>query len=669
MGQLGLTITNFGLLGNQFNKIDGKIQPSCLYRQNSEILREQVEHLSHAGLWVGGIVNGERRVSTAVVDAAFEAGDEGFEFMPTTGITERSSLTTDPYFSPQAISHQDFISDFTDMGSNITNHNELGISVHLESYAWNFSFADAFVILDYTITNLSQDPIEDIYAGIWVDPSAVNMNYTNYYEPGSGFNWYDNLDGFDHTLDELGMKRDIAYHYDYDGDDSWAESYLGIKVLGSSVPRTVWETNYHQWRWNTAENDAYPAFFMPQTDEQRYVKMSTRVPTTRDPAYTLEGYPNSPDSWLFLVSAGPLGNSPVNEGSTNWVLQPGESVNVVFSVVAARWASSGNDGRTRRNNLYVNADWAQQAYDGEDKNRNNILDGDEDMDNDAIIRRYILPEPPPIPQMAMEVNDGEVTIYWQNNAESFIDPVSQLKDFEGYRIYGAPKTVSADQVEFTVLAEYDIINEGSESIGYNTGLNPVLIKNEFGEPDSVTIDGIVYHYKFVNDNIKNGWLNYFAVSAFDQGDPDANLESLESAVASNRVFVYPGTTTEEGWSETPSVYPNPYRGQAAWDNYSNRGRMIWFRNLPAVCEIRIFTLAGDFIDVIEHDESSYQGADIQNINESKSPLFAGGEHAWDLITRHEQALVSGLYLFTVENKTQGSIAYGKVKEGKFLILK
>jgi hypothetical protein len=38
VGQLGLTVTNFGLIGNQFNKIDGKIQPSCLYGQHSEIL-------------------------------------------------------------------------------------------------------------------------------------------------------------------------------------------------------------------------------------------------------------------------------------------------------------------------------------------------------------------------------------------------------------------------------------------------------------------------------------------------------------------------------------------------------------------------------------------------------------------------------------------------------
>ena len=80
VGQLGLTVTNFGVLGNGWNKIDGRILPSCQYKQNTEILRDQVEHFSYAGLWVGGIVNGQRRVSSAIVDGVFESGQEGFEF-------------------------------------------------------------------------------------------------------------------------------------------------------------------------------------------------------------------------------------------------------------------------------------------------------------------------------------------------------------------------------------------------------------------------------------------------------------------------------------------------------------------------------------------------------------------------------------------------------------
>ena len=94
VGQLGLTVTNFGVLGNGWNKIDGRILPSCQYKQNTEILRDQVEHFSYAGLWVGGIVNGQRRVSSAIVDGVFESGQEGFEFSAVQNIDIESSISS-----------------------------------------------------------------------------------------------------------------------------------------------------------------------------------------------------------------------------------------------------------------------------------------------------------------------------------------------------------------------------------------------------------------------------------------------------------------------------------------------------------------------------------------------------------------------------------------------
>ncbi|NOZ76072.1 MAG: hypothetical protein GXO90_12005 [FCB group bacterium] len=681
VGQLGLTVTNFGLLGNGWNKIDGKILPSCQYKQHTEILREQVEHFSYAGLWVGGIVNGDRRVSTAIVDGVFESGQEGFEFFPTSGIETRSSISSTAldsmaqYYSPYAVSHQDLLTDFKDYGvtpnddNGIPNHLPLGVNIHLESYAWNFSFADAFVILNYTITNASNNTIEDLYVGIWTDASVGNMNYTDYYTPGGGWTWYDNLDGFDQSLDASGFTRDIAYQYDYDGDDGWAESYIGITLLGGSVPRPYVKSYYNQWVWTNSNNTDYPSFSMPLIDFERYEKLSSSVQRGNGPEYTNEGYPNSPNSWLFLVSAGPLGSRPATADSSHWILPPGESCNVVFAVATARWNGTIDDSPERRANLHVNVDWAQKAYDGEDKNRDNILEEDEDLNGNGVIDRYILPEPPPVPNMTLDVGDREVTIYWQNNAENFIDPISRQKDFEGYRIYGARKTVGDEKPEFTLLGEFDKRDPAYPNIGYNTGFDLIRIKNEFGEPDSVEINGRYYHYRFVNSGVKNGWLNYYAVTAYDRGDPDANLESLESSVYANRKYVYPGVKPAVGdWQGEVRVYPNPYRGQAKWDGYGSRDRMIWFQNLPPKAEIRIFTLAGDLVDILYHD-AGYSGSDIQNIDENKSPVFSGGEHAWDLITRYDQAAATGLYLFTVENRDPNSGAYKQVKEGKFLIIK
>ena len=674
VGNLGLTITNFGILGNGWNRMeDGSINPSCQYKQQTEISREQIEHFSYAGLWVGGIVNGERRVSTSIVDGVFEAGNEGFELFPKSPITIQSSISSTTqdsmakYYSPSAVSHQDMIIDFKDYGDNptenlgIPNHTPLGLDIRLESYAWNYSYADAFVILNYTFTNQSENAINDLYAGIWVDPSIANFNYTDYYSPGGGFTWYDNLNGYDETLDLSGFTRDIAYQYDTDGDDGWAESYLGISILGSSIDKKYLKSEYNQWVWTNSSNSDFPAYSMPINDNERYDKMSSTVPKGTGPEYTAEGYPASENSWLFLMSAGPLGSLP-NADTTSWTLAPGDSCTISFVVVCAMWDDGASgDSPLRREKMYVNYDWAQKAYDGEDKNRNNILEEDEDINNNQILDRYILPAPPPSPNLYLDVDSKKITLYWQNNAESFLDPISQEADFEGYRLYGARKTDNQSLGEFSLLQEVDLSN----GIGYNTGFSSVQIVNEFGDPDSIFIEGSYYHYKFENLNVKDGWLNYYSITAYDQGDPEANLGSLESSLFANRTYVYPGKSaaSADGWEGDPTVYPNPYRGQASWDDNSSRGKMIWFRNLPQKAEIRIFSLAGDLVDIIEHDQS-YNGKDINNIDSKKNPIMSGGEHAWDMITMYDQATASGLYLFTVENQFSGEI-----KEGKFLLIK
>ena len=123
-------------------------------------------------------------------------------------------------------------------------------------------------------------------------------------------------------------------------------------------------------------------------------------------------------------------------------LAPGDSCSISFVVVCAMWdEGNSSDSPGRREKLHVNYDWAQKAYDGEDKNRNSILEDEEDLNNNQILDRYILPAPPPSPNMFLDVSSNKVTIYWQNNAENFLDPISQEADFEGYRkdfmqIYG-----------------------------------------------------------------------------------------------------------------------------------------------------------------------------------------------------------------------------------------
>jgi len=44
--------------------------------------------------------------------------------------------------------------------------------------------------------------------------------------------------------------------------------------------------------------------------------------------------------------------------------------------------------------------------------------------------------------------------------------------------------------------------------------------------------------------------------------------------------------------------------------------------------------------------------------------FSGGEHAWDWVTTDDQALATGLYLYTVED-----LQTGEIQKGKFAVIK
>jgi hypothetical protein len=670
VGQLGLTITNFGVLGEGYNNPK---QPSCMYKQYPDNIKEQVEHMSYGGLWVGGIVDGEKRVSTAIVDGVFDYGSEGFEYTDNgDSVRERSSIPTSPVYSPYAVSHQDFMTTFHDQ-SGVVNHKPLNIQVDLTSYAWNYSFTEAFVILNYRISNRGSSTIKNTYVGIWADASIGNMNYTSIYEPGGGWSWYDNLNGFDESMfdplqddDFPGLPRDIAYQYDVDGDNGYAQSYVGYTCLGSeTVPRKFWDTYYNQWMWNRSSNLDYPEYYLPLTDAERYDKLRSSVPKRPgDALYTDEGYPNTAGSWMILIGAGPFGSEPASADSSSWQLPPGEHIDVTYAIVTASWASnSEQDGPERRNLLRVNADWAQKAFNGEDINGNGRLDPGEDQNGNGVLDRFILPAPPPSPKLHIVADEGKVTLYWNNMPESAEDPISREKDFEGYRVYARRKT-SGVSAEWTLLADFDLKNE----IGYNTGFDYIRIKDELGNPSFEVFGQDTFHYVFENRNLLNGWpdKNIFAVTSYDRGDTRTGLESLESSQLENRVTVVTGKQPIGDEMSEVGVYPNPYRVNAVWDGNGVRDRMIWFTGLPGKATIRVFTLSGELIKTIEHDASLYSGEGTRRLEQGfgSKTLYAGGEHAWDLITDHDQALATGMYLFAVED-----FSTGYVKTGRFLVIK
>ena len=690
VGKIGLTVTNLGTIGNRLASWPS--QPSCEYPIGSGI-----EHLYQGGLWVGAVLvpadsaDPRRRAVTFPFFVSTGSNDRagaptaygGNEFTSEIGdsITELSTLETDrppdALFSANAISHEDFVCDYSDMhsrlpqtGDSILNHIPLGIKVHQESYAWNFPFADYFVILRYVIRNASRDTLDSVYVGYWNNSVVRN---TNLVRPGTPGYFEHGAFGFDSTLR-------MAYSFDFDGIPGGppANSYYGIKLLGTtpfpvgidSLGDLHLSTFYNAWRFRASSGQAQEEYLSPTDDyyeADHYLSRYSRM-TQSMPQYAIDPLRLAPGNFTYLLSTGPLRRSPTDSLSR---LYPGDSVEVVFAVICAK--KNGTDPTSLdtpddRKTLYGNASWAQQAYNGEDVNGNNMLDPGEDLNGNGRLDRYTLPQPPRKPFVHAEVSNQKVIIYWDKaTAEESIDPVSHKKDFEGYRIYRS--AVGSDFLShddflnnLPLVGEFD---RADDDIGYNTGFGRILLP----VPKTFPGDTAHYWYRFPplgeDSSALNGWQYIFGVSAFDSGDAANSIPSLESAKSEVRVI--PGTPATSNPAKQIGVYPNPYYVNAFWDGPSERLRKIYFYNLPQVCDITIYTLAGDIVTVLHHDQT-YSGNDIkwflQYGDPSTTPQFVGGEQAWDLITAHDQAIATGLYLYSVKDRNTGD-----VKLGRFLVIK
>ena len=667
VGQIGLSLTNAGTVGWPDVRNNPQGPPSMEYPLNSGI-----EHLFEGGLWIGAKVNGQTAVSTASVDfpTGYTTGASGFEFTAEVGqrIRQRSTLTNSDYFSFDAVSHQDMVMDFSDRnvvvpGTSIPIENHdlpLGAQVHLEAYAWNFSFADFFVILDITITNTSTSTWDSVYFGYWTDMVVRNINVATdggaaFFNKGGG--------GYIDSLYAI-------YAFDVTGDPGYTNSYgasqfLGLEwrnrfvhpntasdLAGEGFPRPKVNANF--WVFRQFDGSQFGA---PANDIERYEKMAKGL-NFNDPA--LVEMLQNPSNRTQLLSFGPLKS-----------IEPGETVKLAWGFVCARQLETGGstgpemDTRYARTELRDHLGWAQRTYFGEDLNGNGALDPGEDIDGDQMLDRYILPEPPTDPKVHIVSMDGKIKIYWDASAEESIDPVSKIKDFEGYRIYrtnpGDDRQANLDK-ELNLIAQFD---KEENEIGFNNGFDAIRLD----DPITFEGDSTVYTYLFELDNVLNGWQYEIVVTAFDRGNRELNIPSLESSFVANSFRAWAGTPVNESpTAQEIGVYPNPYIINAAWDGSTPQTRKLYFYNLPARCEITVYTVSGDVVAVIDHDAASYRGEDIQwfaNFGGAASKrITPGGEHAWDILTNSKQTITQGLYLYTVKDLSSG-VSYS----GRFAVLK
>ena len=278
---------------------------------------------------------------------------------------------------------------------------------------------------------------------------------------------------------------------------------------------------------------------------------------------------------------------------------------------------------------------------------------------------------------------------WTSEDSLYMDPFSREWDFEGYRLYVSNTNVEKD---FSFMDEYDRIDYALYSANDSLASRPVSTPDSL--PEHLTVNGIELTLKPVGRNIgftgHDNFLfdpesanyyyiiedahpmvpRFYSVTAYDYGDYKTGTQPLESAKIANAIYAAPSGSDRKA----VRVVPNPYRanedyrvehGGISWENrddgtldfYPQTDRRMFFYNLPKECLIRIFTVAGDLVHIIPHNTDG-------DANQDWNADYA---ESWDLNSRNKQQVVSGMYLFTVENLTEGN--EGEIEVGKFVIIR
>ncbi len=176
---------------------------------------------------------------------------------------------------------------------------------------------------------------------------------------------------------------------------------------------------------------------------------------------------------------------------------------------------------------------------------------------------YRFAQPPPKPNVTAVPGDGRVNLFWDDVAETSVDPLTGVNDFEGYKIYRSEDPTFADIYTITdangvpflakplsqngVLAQFDLVNTWS-------GLHPVEYLGRGVKYQLGSNTGLVHQY--VDSSVTNGKTYYYAVVSYDRGFDSLSIQLPPTE--SQAVIDVDAITGELTFDvNTAAVTPNP----------------------------------------------------------------------------------------------------------------
>lgn len=500
--------------------------------------------------------------------------------------------------------------------------NGLNVDIGRRSLVWSYPGLSDFIIHEVTITNNELTSVDSMYFGMRYGLRMTQRSGSRgdekygwdpiekifYFYDHQSFNFQDETPivynfGVGPERGDIGDARDI-YQQGVREHELDAPGYFTVVVLDSAGANIFQNILEHTGQGLTEGADFVDQMFIQGSSSHARVK---EVMTHQQPrmswdsarVFGVEGGNKFERCPEFLVSVGPL------------TLTPFASVKLVFAEVMGEMDRAKIvEGGVSNIDLMATA------------SRDTLLANVRRARN-LFLNNYLpTVHPPPTPtdgenSLRITTEPGQIFIDWPPISPTYTDPILGINDFAGYRVYRS---------------------------NYFT-IGPWVLAKDINKDSVNIVDGFV---RFVDKDLPFGVGNYYCVTSYDQ---DGN----ESGKVNNTRFpIYPLRAPNNEFPKNVFVVPNPFRQHSNLTGKGEQYRME-FIGIPAICKIKIYTLTGDLVQEIYHDDGS-------------------GSEAWGSIKRADYQLskwtlgvAPGIYLFRVESLVAGH--EGESFIGKFAIVK
>jgi hypothetical protein len=545
--------------------------------------------------------------ATDLCRRGFPLRSDRMKYTQNNGLPDRGEPHVDEDYG--AISESDVYVSYTDTYRTpvIQNHIPLGIKIWQRSYTWATRVKEPIIIVEYNVINVGRRNLDSVYLGFYADADVGPVSISGYY-----------------THNFSGYIPEVRTAYAFNAVDRPATP-IGVTVLGT--PKSLDSLKY-TFRWHPIEDN-------PATDYEAYTLMSSGIIMPNqpiDPGFDTQ----------FYFGFGPFD-----------VVRPNDTLKITVAILSGESIDQGF------NNIRDNAVRALELFN----------------------RGYTTPEVPPSPPLRITQGHEKVTLDWcwrlgdplfdpqetWDDSNKFVDALPDThwrrrnpppgkkrggRIFEGYRLWRSESPVY-NPSSFALLREYDVIDD--LNFNYGVGIECRYV-------DSNLVRGRKYWYAVTSFSIPGA--SIVEIPLPEGGPPRKDTlvtPAVESDLSQNvKLVQLPfSPSTELG---KVKVVPNPYRVDAdytyeggGWEglsrSWTENDRVIWFIHLPPKCTIHVFTLAGDVVTTIEHD-------DTQRTTPDRPP----GQEEWNLLSESGRAIASGIYVFVVDSE------FGK-QVGKFVVIR